>query len=72
MATTTRTNLRKALSEYTGDYVAFSTSADGNTSKTSIVANTLKNRSGGRDVGTFEDHYFLATSGSNSGESKHG
>ena len=72
MATTTRTNLRKALSEYTGDYVAFSTSADGNTSKTSIVANTLKNRSGGRDVGTFEDHYFLSTSGSNSGESKHG
>ena len=72
MATTTLTNLRKALSEYTGDYVSFSASSDGNTSKTSIVADALKNRSGGRDVGTFESHYFLSTSGSNSGESKHG
>ena len=72
MATTTLTNLRKALSEYTGDYVSFSASADGNTAKTSIVADALKNRSGGRDVGSFEDHYFIATSGSNSGETKRG
>jgi hypothetical protein len=72
MATTTRANLRKALSEYTGDYVSFSCSSDGNTAKTSIVADGLRNRSGGTDVGAFEDYYFLATSGSNSGESKHG
>ena len=72
MVTTSKTNLRKAVSEYTGDYVSFAASADGNSAKTSIVANGLKNQPGGRDPGAFEAHYFRATNDSNSGETKHG
>ena len=54
MATTTRVNLRKALSEAIGDYQAFATTADGNDAKTSLVSSTLKNYSGGADDGAFE------------------
>ena len=70
MATTTRTNLRKALSEAIGDYNSFSTSSDGNDAKTSLVSNTLKNYPGGSDDGAFEEQYFLATSGANDGEAR--
>ena len=70
MATTTRVNLRKALSEAIGDYQAFATTADGNDAKTSLVSSTLKNYSGGADDGAFEEQFFLGTSGANSGASK--
>ena len=70
MATTTRVNLRKALSEAIGDYQAFATTADGNDAKTSLVSRTLKNYSGGADDGAFEEQFFLGTSGANSGASK--
>jgi len=70
MATTTRVNLRKALSEAIGDYQAFATTADGNDAKTSLVSTTLKNYAGGADDGAFEEQFFLGTSGANSGESK--
>ena len=70
MATTTRTNLRKALSEAIGDYNSFSTSSDGNDAKTSLVSDTLKNYPGGSDDGAFEEQYFLATSGANDGEAR--
>ena len=70
MATTTRANLRKALSQAIGDYNTFSTSADGNDAKTSLVSGTLKNYPGGTDDGAFEEQYFLSTSGANEGESR--
>ena len=70
MATTTRVNLRKALSEAIGDYQAFAATSDGNDAKTSLVSSTLKNYSGGADDGAFEEQFFLGTSGANSGESK--
>jgi hypothetical protein len=70
MATTTRTNLRRSLSEAIGDYQAFATTSDGNDAKTSLVSTTLKNYSGGADDGAFEEQFFLGTSGGNSGESK--
>ena len=70
MATTTRVNLRKALSEAIGDYQAFATTADGNDAKTSLVSSTLKNYSGGADDGAFEEQFFLGTSGANSGAAK--
>ena len=70
MATTTRVNLRKALSEAIGDYQAFATTADGNDAKTSLVSSTQKNYSGGADDGAFEEQFFLGTSGANSGASK--
>ena len=70
MATTTRTNLRRALSEAIGDYQAFATTADGNDAKTSLVSTTLKNYPGGTDDGAFEEEFFLGTSGANQGESK--
>ena len=70
MATTTRVNLRKALSEAIGDYQTFATTADGNDAKTSLVSSTLKNYSGGADDGAFEEQFFLGTSGANSGASK--
>ena len=70
MATTTRVNLRKALSEAIGDYQAFATTADGNDAKTSLGSSTLKNYSGGADDGAFEEQFFLGTSGANSGASK--
>ena len=70
MATTTRVNLRRALSEAIGDYQSFSTTADGNDAKTSLVSDTLLNYPGGADDGAFEEMYFLATSGANEGESR--
>ena len=70
MATTTRTNLRRALSEAIGDYNAFTTTADGNDSRTSLVSDTLRNYPGGADDGAFEEMYFLSTDGANSGESR--
>lgn len=70
MASTTKTNLRKALSENTGDYVSFTTSADGNSNKDSLVANVLKNQPGGADPDGFLERYFLSTDGSNSGEAR--
>ena len=70
MATTTRTNLRRSLSEAIGDYNSFSTSADGNDARTSLVSSTLLNYPGGSDDGAFEEQYFLSTSGANSGESR--
>ena len=70
MATTTRLNLRRALSESIGDYLSFSTSADGNAAKNSLVANVLRNSPGGADEGGFEEFYFLAVSGGNNGEAR--
>ena len=70
MATTTRTNLRRALSEAIGDYNAFTSTADGNDSRTSLVSDTLRNYPGGADDGAFEEMYFLSTDGANSGESR--
>ena len=70
MATTTRTNLRRSLSEAIGDYQAFATTSDGNDAKTSLVSTVLKNYAGGSDDGAFEEQFFLGTSGANEGESK--
>ena len=70
MATTTRANLRKSLSQAIGDYNTFTTSADGNDAKTSLVSDSLKNYPGGTDDGAFEEQYFLSTSGANEGESR--
>lgn len=70
MVTTTRLNLRKALSESHGDYWSFAASADGNSAKTSIVSNTLRNFPGGTDEGGLEDFYFLSVSGANNGEAR--
>ncbi len=70
MATTSRTDLRKALSENTGDHFAFTTSADGSSTKDSIVADILKNQPLGTDPDGFERRHFLATDGGNSGESR--
>ena len=65
MATTTRTNLRRSLSEAIGDYQAFATTSDGNDAKTSLVSTVLKNYAGGSDDGAFEEQFFLGTSGAN-------
>ena len=70
MATTTRANLRRALSESIGDYQSFASTADGNDAKTSLVSTTLKNYPGGTDDGAFEEQFFMGTSGANEGESK--
>jgi hypothetical protein len=68
MVTTTLTNMRKELSEATGDYFSFSSSANGNDAGTSILADSLKNRIGGTDNNGFRGQYFLSVSGNNSGE----
>ena len=70
MATTTKTNLRKAVSQETGDYFSFTASADGSSNKDSIVANVLKNQPGGTDPDGFEERFFLATDGANAGEAR--
>ena len=70
MATTTRANLRRSLSEAIGDYQSFATTSDGNDAKTSLVSTVLKNYAGGSDDGAFEEQFFLGTSGANEGESK--
>lgn len=68
MVTTTRVNLRKELSEATGDYISFVTSADGTTK--SLLAEVLKNEVGGTDPNGFLGQYFLSIDGGNSGESR--
>ena len=70
MATISRLNLRKALSESYGDYLSFTASANGNAAKTSIIADILKNSPSGTDDGGFEDLYFLSISGANNGEAR--
>ena len=70
MATTTRTNMRKALSEVTGDHLSFATSAAGASSNDSLIANILKNQVNGTDTDGFEFRHFLSVSGDNSGESR--
>ena len=68
MATTTRANLRKALSEKIGNYQSFATTADGNDAKTSLVSTQLKNFANGNEDAAFESEFFLGTSGGNEGE----
>lgn len=70
MATTTRVNLRKSLSESIGDYWSFTTSAGGSAAKNSLVADALRNFPNGSDDGGLEDFYFLSVSGANDGESR--
>ena len=70
MATTSRVNLRKALSESIGDYWSLTATADGNDQKTSHVAAGLLNLPGGADDDAFQEWYDLATSGANNGESR--
>ena len=70
MATTTRANLRKALSEKIGGFQSFATTADGNDAKTSLVSTQLKNFANGNADAAFEGEFFLGTSGANEGERK--
>jgi len=66
MVTTTRVNLRKEVSEATGDHFSFTASADGTTK--SLIAASLRNEVGGTDPNGFIGQYFLSTDGNNSGE----
>ena len=70
MATITRATLRQRLSEAMGDYQSLTTTSDGNSAGTSVVDTGLRNLSGGSDDDAFEGWYILATSGSNTGESR--
>lgn len=70
MATTTRANLRKALSEKIGGFQSFAATADGNDAKTSLVSTQLRNFANGNDDAAFEGEFFLGTSGANEGERK--
>ena len=70
MATTTRATLRQRLSEEMGDYQSLTTTSDGNSAGTSVVDTGLRNLPGGADDDAFEGWYILATSGSNTGESR--
>jgi hypothetical protein len=70
MATTTRANLRKSLSEKIGNYQSFATTADGNDAKTSLVSTQLRNFANGNSDAAFEGEFFLGTSGANEGERK--
>ena len=68
MATTTRAVLRQRLSEAIGDYKSLTTSAEGNSAKTSLIDTSLKNLPGGGDSNAFEEWFLMVTSGSNSGQ----
>lgn len=68
MATTTRANLRKALSERIGVFHSFASTSDGNDAKTSLVSTQLKSFANGNDDAAFEGKFFLGTSGANTGE----
>ncbi len=70
MPTSTRTVLRRALSEESGDYFSFTASADGSSNKDSIVADILRNQPLGTDPDGFEERFFLSVDGSNSGEAR--
>ena len=70
MATITRATLRQRLSEAMGDYQLLTTTSDGNSAGTSVVDTGLRNLPGGSDDDAFEGWYILATSGSNTGESR--
>lgn len=72
MVTTTKVNLRKELSEATGDYLSFVTSANGNDAGSSLIASSLRNHIGGTDINGFKGQYFLSIDGNNSGESRRG
>jgi hypothetical protein len=68
MATTTRANLRKSLSERIGNYQSFAATANGNDAKTSLVSTQLRNFANGNSNAAFESIFFLGTSGANEGE----
>ena len=70
MATTTRANLRKSLSERIGNYQSFAATANGNDAKTSLVSTQLRNFANGNSDAAFESIFFLGTSGANEGERK--
>jgi hypothetical protein len=59
MATTTKRNLRKALSENIGDYLSLTATATGSANKDSWRSASILNLPGGRDPGAFDGWYVL-------------
>jgi hypothetical protein len=61
MPTTTRVNIRKALSQNTGDYHQLTTSAAGASDGSTLVDTSLRNLTGGGDDDGFLNQYVMIT-----------